>query len=204
MPQQNRIRTKTDNANYANQKAITNPKMQNQTKKMLIIGNQPDSAVALGDSLPRGGLQVQTFSQELQFRLRKLVPSERASVKNSIDFGASGAYDPAILVKIIELLFSEDEVHAVVVSGVGEMAPIEHESLVWEVALASKTYEESLKYGKPIVFFTPLTKLSSTSVEQIIDKGIPICHTISEAVTALSSLNKRWSYVQTHSETNKN
>lgn len=178
------------------------PLMKGKNVAIITIG--AGWAVALSDSLPRGGLQVQMFSPELQSRLRKLVPSERASVKNPIDFGASGAYDPAILVKIIELLFSEEEVNAMVISGVGEMAPIERESLVWEVALASKTYEESLKYGKPIVFFTPLTKLSSTSVGQIIDKGIPICHSISEAVTALSSLNKRWSYLQTHSETNKN
>jgi acyl-CoA synthetase (NDP forming) len=178
------------------------PLMRGKNVAIITIG--AGWAVALSDSLPRGGLQVQPFSHELQSRLRRLMPLERASVKNPIDFGASGAYDPAILVKIIELLFSEDEVHAVVVSGVGEMAPIEQASLVWEVALASKTYEESLKYGKPIVFYTPLTKLSSTSVGQIIDKGIPICHNISEAVTALSSLNKRWSYLQTHNETSMN
>jgi acyl-CoA synthetase (NDP forming) len=179
-------------------------KMQDQTKKMPITNKEGVWAVSLSDSLPRGRLQVQMFSPELQSNIRKLIPSERASVKNPIDFGASGAYNPAILVKIIELLFSEEEVNAIVISGIGEMAPLESGSLAWEVTLASKTYEESLKYDKPIVIFTPLTKLSSASVEQMIDKGIPICHSISEVVTVLSSLHERYLYLQCHPDAARN
>jgi len=154
--------------------------------------------VSLSDSLPRGGLQVPTFSAELQSKIRKLVPLERASVRNPIDFGAGGIYDPIVLARMIEVLFLQDEINAMVVSGIGEMAPLEPVSVEWEVALVTKVYEESLKYGKPIVFFTPLTKLSSDSVRRMIEKGIPICHSISEVVTVLSSLHDRWSFLQTH------
>jgi len=154
-------------------------------------------AVALSDSLPRGGLQVQEFSPGLQSRIRKFVPSERASVRNPIDFGAGGLYDPIVLNKLLEMLFSENEVDAVVVSGIGEMAPIEPASADLEVGLAERAYENSLKYGKPIVYFTPLTRASSASVERLIDKKIPICHGISEVITALSGLHNRWEYLKT-------
>jgi acetyltransferase len=163
-------------------------------KKVTVITIGAGWAVALSDILPRGGLQVPEFSSELQSKIRKFIPSERASVRNPIDFGAGGVYDPVLLSRLIELLFSENEVDAIVISGIGEMAPIEPSSVEWEVALASKAYENSLKYSKPIVFFTPLTKMSSISVEKLIDQGVPISHSISEVVTTLSSLRQRWNF----------
>jgi acetyltransferase len=164
--------------------------------KVAIITMGAGWGVALSDSLPRGELEVQVFSPELQSKIREFLPSERASVRNPIDL-AGGAFDLVTLPKMIELLCSKEEVSAIVISGIGEMAPLEPASFAWEVALAAKTYEESLKYGKPIVFFTPLTRASSDSVGQMIDKGIPVCHSISEVVTVLSSLRKHWSYLQT-------
>jgi acetyltransferase len=172
------------------------PLMRGRSVAVITIG--AGWAVSLSDSLPRGGLQVQQFSAGLQSRLRKFVPSERASVRNPIDFGAGGTYDPVIMVKLIEQLFSEKEVDAVVISGVGEMAPVEPKSLPWEVDLATKVYEDSLKYEKPVVFFTPLTRLSSVSVEKLIDRDVPIAHSIAEVVTTLSSLHFRWSYLKEH------
>jgi hypothetical protein len=91
-----------------------------------------------------------------------------------------------------------------VISGIGEMAPLEPVSTEWEVALVAKTYEESLKYGKPLVYFTPLTKLTSASVEQIIDRGIPICHSISEVVTVLASLHNRYLFLQNRAQAVRN
>jgi acyl-CoA synthetase (NDP forming) len=175
------------------------PLMRGSNVAILTIG--AGWAVSLSDSLPRGGLQVQQFSGELQSRIREFVPSERASVRNPIDFGAGGAYDPVIMVKLIEQLLSEKEVDAVVISGVGEMAPVEPESLPWEVDLAEGVYEDSVKLKKPVVFFTPLTRLSSASVGKLIDRGIPIAHSIAEVVTALSSLHFRWRYLEEHEKT---
>ncbi|WXG43744.1 MAG: CoA-binding protein [Promethearchaeati archaeon SRVP18_Atabeyarchaeia-1] len=172
------------------------PLMRGRNVALITIG--AGWGVSLSDSLPRGDLQVQQFSAELQERLRKFIPSERASVKNPIDFGAGGTYDPVIMVKLIGQLLSDRESDAIVVSGVGEMTPIEPDSLPWEVDLAARAYEESLTYGKPIVFFTPLTRLSSASVGKLIDKGIPIAHSISEVVTTLSSLHFRWRYLKEH------
>ena len=175
------------------------PLMKGSKVAVLTIG--AGWAVSLSDSLPRGGLQVQKFSEELQSRIRKFVPSERASVKNPVDFGAGGAYDPAIMLKLIQQLLTEREVDAVVVSGIGEMAPVEPESLSWEVDLAARVYEDSLRLEKPVVFFTPLTKLSSDSVARLIDRGVPIAHTIDEVVTALSSLYFRWRYLKESGKT---
>jgi acyl-CoA synthetase (NDP forming) len=152
--------------------------------------------VALSDSLPRRGIQVREFSAELQERIRKYIPSERASVRNPVDFGAGGIYDPALFGKLLDLLFSEKEVDAIVISGVGEMAPIETTSVDLEVTMAEKAYKNSLRYGKPLLFFTPLTRESSASVAKVIDKGIPICHSISEAAVILSALNSRWRYLE--------
>jgi acyl-CoA synthetase (NDP forming) len=170
------------------------PLMRGRKVAVLTIG--AGWAVALSDSLPRGGLEVQQFSDELQSKVRKFIPSERASVRNPIDFGAGGTYDPAIMIKLIEQLLTEKEVDAIVISGVGEMTPVEPESLPWEVDLAERVYEYSLKMEKPVVFFTPLTRLSSASASKILDKGIPIAHTIAEVVTSLSSLHFRWRFLE--------
>jgi acyl-CoA synthetase (NDP forming) len=175
------------------------PLMRGENVAVLTIG--AGWAVSLSDSLPRGGLKVPQFSTELQSRIRKFVPSERASVRNPIDFGAGGAYDPAIMVELIQQLLSEREVDAVVVSGVGEMAPVEPESLPWETDLAVRVYENSLNVEKPVVFFTPLTRTSSASVGKIIDRGVPIAHSIAEVVTALSNLHFRWVYLRDHEKT---
>nr|MDO8099152.1 CoA-binding protein [Candidatus Njordarchaeota archaeon] len=173
------------------------PLMKGRNVAVITIG--AGWGVALSDSLPRAGTQIHEFSPELQAKIRKFVPSERASVRNPIDFGAGGLYDPVILSKLLELLLNENEVDAVVVSGIGEMAPIEPGSVDWEVALAERAYEDSLKYGKPIVYFTPLTRASSTSVERLIDKGIPVCHSISEVITMLGGLHHRWEFLETKS-----
>ncbi len=173
---------------------VKHPLMKGKNVAIITIG--AGFGVALSDSLPRASMQVREFSPGLQSRIRKLLPSDRASVRNPIDFGASGVYDPVILQNLIQLLLSEQEVDSIVTSGIGEMAPIEPQSVGWEVALAEKAYEESIKYGKPFVIYTLLSKLSSTSVEKIIEKGIPVCNSISEVVTVLGSLNKRWEYLQ--------
>lgn len=169
------------------------PLMKGRNAVVITIG--AGWGVALSDSLPRKGIQVQELSHELQSKVRKFIPSERASVRNPVDFGAGGIYDPVIFGRLLELLFSENEVNAIVISGVGEMAPIEPTSVDWEVAMAEKAYNDSLRYSKPILFFTPLTRESSISVARLIDKGVPICHSISEAVTVLGSLYMRWKYL---------
>jgi acyl-CoA synthetase (NDP forming) len=156
--------------------------------------------VALSDSLPRAGIKVPELSPELRVKIREFVPSDRASVRNPIDFGAGGAFDPRILLSMIRLLFSEQETDAIVVSGIGEIAPHEPKSVDLEVALAQKAYEDSLKCGKPFVIFTPLTKLSSASVERMIERGIPVCHSISDVVTVLGSLRTRWKYLRREEE----
>jgi acyl-CoA synthetase (NDP forming) len=140
-------------------------------------------------------MKVPEFSPELKVKIRKLVPSQRASVRNPVDFGAGGVSDPMILLNLIRLLFPEQETDAIVVSGIGEMALHEPQSSDWEVALAQKAYEDSLKCGKPFVIFTPLTKLSSTAVGKMVEKGIPVCHSISEVVTVLGSLRARQKYL---------
>jgi acyl-CoA synthetase (NDP forming) len=180
---------------YATRNLQANAKMQNQAKKMPNTTNRAQCGLGLGDSLPRKGIQVREFSSELQARIRKFIPSERASMRNPVDFGAGGVYDPALFGRLLDQLFSEKEVDAIVLSGVGEMAPIETRSVDWEVAMAEKAYNDSLRYDKPILFFTPLTRESSTSVARLIDRGVPICHTIPEVVTVLSSLRARQKYL---------
>jgi acyl-CoA synthetase (NDP forming) len=172
---------------------IRYPLMKGDNVAIITIG--AGFGVALSDSLPRAGLKVSEFSPRLQSRIRSLLPAERASVKNPIDFGAAGTLDPVVLQSLIRILLLEQEVDSIVTSGIGEMAPIEPQSLDSEVTVASIAYEESIKYGKPFVIYTPVTKASSTSVEKIIEKGIPVCNSISEAVTVLGSLKKRWKYL---------
>lgn len=169
------------------------PLMRGSNVAVITIG--AGFGVALSDSLPRAGIQVQEFSSSLQSKIRKFLPSDRASVRNPIDFGAAGTLDPAVLQNLVRLLLSEQEVDSIVTSGIGEIAPIEPQSVDWEVALARNAYEESIKYGKPFVIYTPLTKVSSTSVTEMIERGIPVCNSISELVTVLGSLKKRCEYL---------
>ena len=76
--------------------------------------------MALTDCLTETGLSVPEFSPELQKELQTLGMPDRASVKNPLDFGASGQFlavdFPASLAR--RILVSE-EVDALILHGIG-------------------------------------------------------------------------------------
>ncbi|MHA1380787.1 MAG: CoA-binding protein [Candidatus Helarchaeota archaeon] len=56
-------------------------------------------AVVLTNALAENHFEVLEFSDEVKAKLRKVIKEYRASIKNPIDIGASGSYDPATLLK---------------------------------------------------------------------------------------------------------
>ena len=92
------------------------PPMRGRRVGVITVGGS--WGVALSDTLEETGLLLPEFSPQLQKALRDLGLPERASVKNPVDFGASGLFlsedTPAALAR--EILFS-GEVDALVVHG---------------------------------------------------------------------------------------
>ena len=68
--------------------------------------------------------EVPEFTAEVKSKLRKIIKEYRASVKNPIDLGASGSYDPNTLFKPVKILFNENAVDAVIMANLGEQEKV--------------------------------------------------------------------------------
>lgn len=76
--------------------------------------------VALADCLVESGLTVPEFSRDFQEKLRNLGLPSRASLKNPVDFGASGKFsETGLLLSIGRNVLLSGEVDAVVFHGFG-------------------------------------------------------------------------------------
>jgi acyl-CoA synthetase (NDP forming) len=97
---------------------IERPPMKGRRVAIITVGGS--WGVALTDSLSEAGLSVPKFSPDLQQELRSLGMPDRASVKNPLDFGASGQFlavdFPASLARAI---LASKEVDALILHGIG-------------------------------------------------------------------------------------
>ena len=97
---------------------IERPPMKDNRAAIMTIGGS--WGVALTDALVQAGLCVPELSPGLQKKLRALGMPERASIKNPIDFGASGQYlSTDLLLGLAREILESGEVDVLILHGVG-------------------------------------------------------------------------------------
>jgi len=156
-------------------------------KRIGIITFGAGFGVVLTDTLTRAGFEVPEFSEQTQRRLRKIIPAYRASIKNPIDIGASGSYEPDTILRPVKLLFSNDEVDAIIVANLGEGEMVIPEAEQIEGYIAKKLQQLEQKLNRPIFLFTILTEFDSKTVKQILQRG-PVYHSAGELTTVIKGL----------------
>ncbi len=156
-------------------------------KRIGIITFGAGFGVVLTDTIIRAGFEVPEFSADIKQKFRKIIPQYRASVKNPIDIGAAGDYQPDTLFKPVNILFRENEVDGIVMANLGEGEMVLEVARELEVYIAKKLQQLEKKLQKPIFLFTILTEFESPTVQEIVQGG-PVYHNAAELVAVLEGL----------------
>jgi acetate---CoA ligase (ADP-forming) subunit alpha len=97
---------------------IERPPMKDSRVAIITVGGS--WGVTLSDSLAEAGLSVPEFSPKLQAELRSLGMPDRASVKNPLDFGASGQFLAVDLpTSLARAILASKEADALILHGIG-------------------------------------------------------------------------------------
>jgi acyl-CoA synthetase (NDP forming) len=173
------------------------PMKGNRTAVMTIGGSW---GVALTDTLVEGGLCVPELSPALQKTLRSLGMPERASIKNPVDFGASGQYLATdFLLALAREVLASGEVDALVLHGVGR--PGMHADDTpgeWSIFLEVEkqqirgfcTLEKEI--GLPVLIGSHYNPWESQAVSELNKEGIRIYNRLSEIAQLLYAMYRYW------------
>jgi acyl-CoA synthetase (NDP forming) len=97
---------------------IERPPLKGHRAAVITVGGS--WGVALSDALVEAGLTVPEFSNSLQQSLRGLGMPDRASIRNPVDFGASGQFlSTDLLLDLGRQILTSGEIDALVLHGVG-------------------------------------------------------------------------------------
>jgi len=173
---------------------IERPPMKGRRVAIITVGGS--WGVALTDSLSEAGLSVPKFSPDLQQELRSLGMPDRASVKNPLDFGASGQFlavdFPASLARAI---LASKEVDALILHGIGR--PGMHSS---KTAEASKIFLEIEKQqvndicslekemGIPVLIGSHYNPWESQAISDLNKQGVRIYNRLHEIAWLLTAM----------------
>ncbi len=173
---------------------IERPPMNGRRVAIITVGGS--WGVALTDCLTEAGLAVPEFSPDLQKKLRHLGMPDRASVKNPLDFGASGQFlavdFPASLARTI---LASKEVDALVLHGIGR--PGMHSADTpeeWKIFLEIEkkqvneicTLEKEM--GIPVIIGSHYNPWESQAVSDLSKQGIRIYNRLHEIAWLLKAM----------------
>jgi acyl-CoA synthetase (NDP forming) len=173
------------------------PMKQNRTALLTIGGSW---GVALTDALVEAGLRVPELSPTLQNTLRSLGMPERASVKNPVDFGASGQYlDTDFLISLGREILSSGEVDALVLHGVGRPGMhTEYTPQEWKIFLEVEKQQIrgfrglEKEIGKPVLIGSHYNPWESQVVSELNKEGIRIYNRLTEIAQLLHAMFIYW------------
>lgn len=177
---------------------IERPPMKGNRVGIITIGGS--WGVALTDALVEAQLCVPEFSAKLQTSLRSLGMPDRASVRNPVDFGASGLFfSTDVLLAIGRKILSSGEVDALILHGVGrggmhtEETPDE-----WKVFL---DFEKQQIRGftalekeseLPVFIGSHYNPWQSQAVSDLNKEGIRIYNRLYEMAQLLAAMHTYW------------
>ena len=173
---------------------IERPPMRGRRVAIITVGGS--WGVALTDALAEAGLSVPEFSPQLQKTLRSLGMPERASVKNPLDFGASGQFlavdFPASLARAI---LASKEVDALVLHGIGR--PGMHSAETgeeWKIFLeiekqqVNKICAMEKEMGIPVLIGSHYTPWESQAISDLNKQGLRVYNRLHEIAWLLKAM----------------
>ena len=156
--------------------------------------------VALSDALEEAGLLVPEFSPKLQEALRSVGMPARASIKNPVDFGASGLFISVdVPLALGREVLSSGEVDALIVHGVGrpgmhtEDTPIELKLFLdIEKQQAQGLSALERETGLPVLIGSHHSPWESQVVYDLNEQGIRIYNGLYEIAQLISLIYGYW------------
>jgi acyl-CoA synthetase (NDP forming) len=177
---------------------IERPPMRGNRVAIITMGGS--WGVALSDCLVEAGLAVPEFSAGLQEKLQSLSMPERASIKNPVDFGASGRFlDVDLLTSLGREILSSAEVDALVLHGIGrpgmhsEDTPEE-----WKIFLEvekqqiQQFHALQKEIGIPVLIGSHYSPWESQAIHDLNKQGVRIYNRLHEIAWLLASMHGCW------------
>ena len=170
-------------------------------KRVAIVTMGGSWGVALTDALEEAGLVVPEFSPELQKTLRSVGMPPRASIRNPVDFGASGLFFSVDTpIALSREILSSGEVDALIVHGIGR-AGMHTQDVTdeWRLFLdIAKQQIQGLnalekKIGLPVLIGSHYNQWESQTVCDLNQQGIRIYNHLYETAQLLSLMRGYWS-----------
>jgi acyl-CoA synthetase (NDP forming) len=175
---------------------IERPPMRGRRVAIITVGGS--WGVALTDSLSEAGLSVPKFSPGLQQELRSLGMPDRASVKNPLDFGASGQFLAVDFpLSLARAILASKEVDALVLHGIGRPgmhSPATPEE--WKIFLEIEKQQVKgicaleKEMGIPVLIGSHYNPWESQAISDLNKQGIRIYNRLHEIAWLLTAMHE--------------
>jgi acyl-CoA synthetase (NDP forming) len=177
---------------------IERPPMKGKRAAVMTIGGS--WGVALTDALVEAGLSVPELSPALQKKLRAFGMPERASIKNPVDFGASGQFLATnLLLSLGREILESGEVDALILHGVGRPGMHAEETPdEWKIFLEVENQQIrgftalEKELGVPVFIGSHYNPWESQAVSDLNKEGIRIYNRLHEIAQLLYAMHKYW------------
>ena len=174
---------------------IERPPMKGRRVAIITMGGS--WGVALSDCMTESGLSVPEFSPELQKNLRSLGMPDRASVKNPLDFGASGKFlDVDFPTSLAHAILTSKEVDALVLHGIGRPGlHSEKTSEEWKIFLeiekqqVNEIYALEKKTGIPVLVGSHYNPWESQAISDLNSQGVRVHNRLHEIAWLLAAMH---------------
>jgi len=177
---------------------IERPPMKANRAAVMTIGGS--WGVALTDALVEAGLSVPELSPDLQKKLRAFGMPQRASIKNPVDFGASGQYLATdLLLSLGREILVSGEVDALILHGVGRPGIHAKETPdEWKIFLEVENQQIrgfsalEKELGVPVFIGSHYNPWESQVVSDLNKEGIRIYNRLNEIAKILYATHTYW------------
>ena len=177
---------------------IERPPMKGKRTSVITIGGS--WGVALTDALVVTGLCVPELTSALQEKLRALGMPDRASIKNPIDFGASGEYlSTDLLLALARTILESGEVDAIILHGVGRPGMhAEDTPEEWKVFLEVEKQQIrgfadlEKRMDLPVFIGSHYNPWESQVISDLNQEGIRVYNRLHEIAQVLYALHVYW------------
>jgi len=175
-------------------------------RRISVVGGGGGMGVVAADACSQAGLEIPTFDDEIQQRLRPLLPAAGTSVRNPVDFGGP-MMPPPVYEKILEIVASTDDVDVIVVTHLVHFMynarRFQGFSLSAIDELLSIPLRIKERFGKPVVVVLPMVQPDVEALGEeeerrriqsyYLSAGIPVYPSLERAVKGISSLIQYYS-----------
>ena len=177
---------------------IERPPMRGRRVGIITVGGS--WGVSLTDTLEEAGLIVPEFSAETQQAMRDLGMPDRASVKNPVDFGASGLFLSQETPKALaHVMLGSGEIDALVVHGLGRPG-LHDENTQDEMTLFLEIEKDQVRsvatlekeYDIPILIGSHYNPWQSQLVKDVTSEGHRVYNRLTDLAQILTLMREYW------------